>query len=109
MQSAASTRRTRGTHSSSRVVGRSTTAVPALPGAGEATGVLPRASMAAAEPGAMVDSPTSNRSTANRTGAAGSTASAELPGPTEDDGTPDAAAEAAPEADAAGSRIGVTV
>src|SRR6476661_954714 len=68
-----------GPHSSSRVVGGgSTAATPPLPGDAEAPGspdgpaTPPRASMAATEPGAMVDSSTSNRSTAKRTGAFGS-------------------------------------
>ena len=62
-------------HSSSRVVGRFREAaapVP-VPGDADAAGAWPSASMVAAEPGAIVDSSTSNRSTAKRTGANGST------------------------------------
>src|SRR6478609_5315934 len=80
MQSPTSTIRTIGIQSSSRVVGRSTAAV------------VPRASMAAGEPGAIDDSPRSNRSTAKRTGAFGSTTTAEVPG--DADGPPLAAAVA---------------
>src|SRR3990170_1937661 len=55
-----------GAHSSSRALGRSAgTAPPVEP--------VPSASIAVADPGAMVDSPTSKRSTAKRVGAVGST------------------------------------
>src|SRR6478752_6898361 len=117
MQSPTSTIRTIGIQSSSRVVGRSTAAVP---GAAEAPGtaaVVPSASMAAGEPGAIDDSPRSNRSTAKRTGAFGSTTTAEVPG--DADGPPLAAAMAdgrgvgppAPDGagDAATTPVGVTV
>src|SRR6185295_5322271 len=119
-----STNRTIGTHSSSRVVGRSVAAPPVPPGVGEPTAVVPSASIAAAEPGAMVDSSTSNRSTAKRTGANGScggsglaeaplAAPAEAPGVAEGPG-----AELGPAllpalaggaAEASGSMIGVAV
>jgi len=47
---------------------------PALAGGADAAGPpVPSASMVAADPGAIVDSPTSKRLTANRTGALGST------------------------------------
>ena len=116
-----STSRTIGTHSSSRVVGRSVVAPVPSPGAGDPLAVVPSASMVAAEPGAIVDSSTSNRSTAKRTGAMGSSggglpaAPAEVAGEAADDGLawglaaepwpalPDGAAEAS------GSVIGVTV
>ena len=105
-----------GSHSSFRVVGRST-GVPALPVAGEATGDVPRASMADADPGAIVDSPTSKRSTAKRMGAAASTGRADGLADEPGDGlapigeatalapapTPDGPGEAP------GARIGVTV
>ena len=69
-----------GTHSSSRAVGRAVAGGPRrsrVPGDAEAPARRPRASIAAAEPGAIVDSSTSNRSTAKRTGAFGSTGGAD--------------------------------
>src|SRR5262245_46659461 len=72
MHSASSTSRTIGTHSSSRVV-VAAAGVPPPRGSPGAVGADPRASMPATEPGAIVDSLTSNRSTAKRTGASGST------------------------------------
>src|SRR6476646_2573504 len=80
MHSPTSTRRTIGTHSSSRAVARAEAGVPwplPVPGDADAPGTTPRASIAAAEPGAIVDSSTSKRSTAKRAGAFGSTGSAD--------------------------------
>ena len=66
-----------GTHSSSRVDGRAV-ARGARPYRARAdAAAAPRASIVAAEPGAIVDSSTSNRSTAKRTGAFGSTGGAD--------------------------------
>src|SRR5919106_6964248 len=70
-----STARTIGTHSSSRAGGRSATGAPPAPGSPDAPGTaatLPSFSSAAADPGAIADSATSKRSTANRIGASGS-------------------------------------
>src|SRR5918994_1659542 len=109
-----STNSTIGTHSSSRVVGRSVTSplpLP-LPGDGDAS-VVPRASMAATEPGAIDDSPTSNRSTAKRTGAKGSSGGTEPLGRGVADGAPlgvpvaDGAALGAPD-DGTGVAAGVS-
>src|SRR6187402_265999 len=121
--------RTSGTHSSSRVVGREVAAgagTPLAPGAGAPSGVVPRASIDAAEPGAIVDSLTSNRSTAKWTGASGSSggggladAPAAAPAPADapaEGGGVARAVGAAPlpaladgSAAASGSGIGVTV
>src|SRR4051812_41138013 len=80
MHSATITRSTIGTHSSSRAVGRVAAGdpwPPPGPGEAEVPDPTPRASMAATEPGAMVDSSPSKRSTAKRTGACGSPAGAD--------------------------------
>src|SRR5688572_31584524 len=88
MHRAVRTNSTIGTHSSSRAVGRVVAGEPwpvAGPGDAEAPGPTPSPSIAAAEPGAIVDSSTSKRATAKRTGAFGSTGcsdgAAEPPGP----------------------------
>ena len=52
--------------------GRCRSAGPPVPGAADEAGATPSASMVAAEPGAIVDSSTSKRATAKRTGAYGS-------------------------------------
>src|SRR6266508_40014 len=68
-------------HSSSRAGGRvpaSPVACPPLPAA--APLLVPSASRAVPDPGAMVDSPTSNRFTAKRTGARGSADRRAVPG-----------------------------
>ena len=88
--------------------GRAPGAPAPRPGAGEAPGAVPRPSIREADPGAIVDSPTSNRSTANRVGAYGSTAGGGL-ALAPPDGAADGGAEALGAADASGSRTGVTV
>ena len=81
---------------------------PALAGGADAAGPpVPSASMVAADPGAIVDSPTSKRLTANRTGALGSTGgrvpAGDPPGDPAGDPLGDSCGEAAAlEADAAG-------
>src|SRR3954447_10405287 len=115
-----------GIHSSSRVVDRSGAMAPDgaafEPGAADEPAARPSASIVAAEPGAIVDSSTSNRSTANRTGAYGSSGGADPPatiapeppgadptGRSDADGTaPDGADEGVPD-EAAASLTGVTV
>src|SRR6186997_3319696 len=114
MHSPTRTSSTIGTHSSSRAVARAVAGVPSsLPVAGDADapGTTPRASIAAAEPGAIVDSSTSKRSTAKRAGAFGSSGSADgVAEPLAVDVGRAVGADALPEgpADAAGPRCGVT-
>ena len=94
-----STIRTIGNQSSSRAGGRDATAgsgAAEAPGAGAA---WPSFSRTAADPGVIVDSPTSNRSTANRIGALGSTA----PEPVA--GLPDAPGDAAAVGDDGGEGL----